>query len=185
MHKQTDCPPGTNAAAVTARTQAVSALLLVGACVLLSGCQSAPVKPPAEQLDEQFAACSTQYAYQAGEMESSLGPHELAPEERAWRDCVYKAVETSVVPRMNLGDRVKEIIAADRTMTNEIEAGTLTRAERSDRIDKMLTALFNDEELARRDQAARVDAMMSADLDRMRDMRRQEDMMRRRMSPRI
>lgn len=166
-----------------ARPLAVAALL--GGVALLAGCQSAPVKPPAEQLDAQLATCSGQYDYRAGAMEASLGPHELAPDERAWRACVYQAVETNVMPNMNLRDRVQEVIDADRTMTDEIAAGTLTRAERRARVDKLLTALFNDEELSRREQAARMEQTMEADRDRMRDMRRQEDVMRRRMSPRI
>lgn len=183
MSRPSTTKPGIRKSRSFARPLAAAALLV--GFPLLAGCQSAPVKPPAEQLDAQLASCSSEYDYRAGAMEANLGPHELAPEERAWRACVYTAVETNVKPNMDLPDRVQEVIDADRTMTDEVAAGTLTRAERRARVDKLLTALFNDEELARRDQAARMEQTMEADRDRMRDMRRQEDVMRRRMSPRI
>jgi len=159
------------------------AVLTAALTLLLAGCQSAPVKPPAEQIDSLLTACSATFDYQPDAVEAGLGPHDLAPREREWRQCVYQSVEREMLPSVLLADRLRELVAGDRAMTDEIAAGTLTRDARREQNLARLDAFFRDEKAARQEQLARMQTTMEQDARRMRELNRSELALRRSFTP--
>ena len=61
----------------------------------------------------------------------------LAPGEREWRACVYAAIEARVIPQTPVPAAYRELIAEDRTMTDAIAAGSLTRSARRARLEDL------------------------------------------------
>jgi hypothetical protein len=149
--------------------------LLAGA-LLVAGCAtSTPESGSARVLasiDDDLKACTARHGYDPAKT-GSLGPHELATGERAWRTCVYQGVEAHVIPQAFAPDAYRRLIARDRELTEQVAAGKITRADRG----AALTTAF--EEVSREEQAAAAQVMSDPVRRQDAEMRARE--MRRRM----
>ena len=137
-----------------------------------------------DRLHDRFQQCTRQHGYDPQSL-GSTGPHEVAPGELQWRECAYDGVREIMVPASAVPDAYETLIALDRVMTREIEAGKRTRDQRRDRIQGMLDDILNKERDAgahkRRAASAELEADRAALLARereLRKMRRIESMMR-------
>jgi hypothetical protein len=76
--------------------------------------------------------CTNQHGFDPG---SALGTDELklAAGEKEWRKCVYAEIRTELMPRSSVPEQYEKIIAQDIRFTQAIEAGEMTRTERSQR----------------------------------------------------
>jgi hypothetical protein len=121
-----------------------AATLLVGA-LSLAACgvtDSVPDRSPAGdltriELQAHLADCTRQHGY-APDQSDALEPHALAPGEREWRACAYRAIEEVVIPRARAPENFRTLIAADRRLTDDVAAGNTARSERRQRILAML-----------------------------------------------
>jgi hypothetical protein len=123
------------------------------------------------QLDDHMTKCTKRYGYDP-EAGAKLESNVLGPGEREWRGCVYQGIEKYLIPRTRSPDVYRRAIAEDRTMTEAIATGQLTRAQRQIRVQQML------EEINRLEESNRA----KHDVDRL-EMEMRQDMMRRSLSP--
>ena len=93
-----------------------------------------------EALDRHMADCSKQFGYDEASA-SKLGPNELSPTERQWRECVYQGIRTIMIPSARRPNAYREIIAKDKVMTDKIEPGEMTREERKGRLEHLVAKL--------------------------------------------
>ncbi len=76
--------------------------------------------------------CTNQHGF---DPVSTFGTNELelAAGEKEWRECVYAEIRTELMPRSSVPEQYEKIIAQDIRFTQAIEAGEMTRTERSQR----------------------------------------------------
>ena len=149
---------------------AVSILLLAAAGASAAGASRTDAAWKA--LDAHIEACSARHGYD-DDRAGDLGPHELGEGERAWRQCVYEGIERLVVPATRIPGAYRKIVAEDRRMTDAIERGEMTRAERRARLDSMVAALERGEqEVEMRELETMRDDLksMQAEMRRMRQL---------------
>ena len=99
--------------------------------VLVLGAPDAPADSDAAwgKLDAEIERCTTKHDYD-GDDAATLGDNELGASERAWRECVYAGIRKIVIPHSRVPDAYRRFIAQDKVMTNKVERGDMTRAER-------------------------------------------------------
>ncbi|MFO0996848.1 MAG: hypothetical protein U1F33_09195 [Alphaproteobacteria bacterium] len=64
----------------------------------------------------------------------------LAPNELAYRQCVYQGIEAIIMPTIpydSVRQSYAQLIAEDKRLTGEVAAGRLTRGERQEQLDAM------------------------------------------------
>lgn len=83
-------------------------------------------------LDARLNDCTAIHNYNPNEA-WGLGQYELAPTERAWLECAYTGVEKIIVPNTAFPKLYREAVTRHKSMTNLVERGELTRAERRKR----------------------------------------------------
>ena len=155
----------------------IRCLVLLALASLVSGCatsESGSTKVLAA-LDDDLKACTARHGYDPAQT-ASLGAHELAASERAWRACVYQGVEAHVIPKAFAPDAYRKLIARDRELTDQVAAGKITRADRG----AALNAAFEE---ASRDEQAAITQAMSDPVRRQDEEMRAREMRRRLMSP--
>jgi hypothetical protein len=113
-------------------------LMLVGLAAL-AACTQAPVDRETARDDMQpyLAECSQKHGYTPSQSDT-LGPNQLGAGEREWRGCVYRGIETIVIPKAREPENFRTLISTDQRLTNDIAAGTATRAQRRQRIEAVL-----------------------------------------------
>lgn len=92
------------------------------------------------QFDAHFDACTAAHGYDPDRTQD-LGDHELGPNERAWRSCVYEGAERYIIPSSKMGERYEALIRADSILTDGVEQGRVTREERDSKIAEMLSEI--------------------------------------------
>lgn len=149
-------------------------ILLLFAAVTLAACASG--QPAGEdrsrlrgRIEGDMKQCTQRTGYDPGAA-VGLGPNALGPGEREWRGCVYQAIERHVIPKAFAPNAYRELIAADREMTDRVAAGQMTRAERR------ASLMARVQEIDRQEQADAGRVLQDAaqrerELMRMRDMR--------------
>lgn len=153
-------------------------LLAAAVCGLLMACAAPTVPEARAMLDRHVHACSERHGYAPGRVEGT-GPHEILPGERAWRECVYSGIETLVIPHTGTPERYRALILEDRRMTEAVEAGRLTRAERRRRLDGLIIEVEDAERAWAEARAAR--ALESArEFEEQRRQVNEQDALRRR-----
>lgn len=68
----------------------------------------------------------------------NVGETQLAPNERAWRECMYAGIDSDIARHSASASEWRMLIDADRRMTDEIDAGTLTRSQRAARLQMLI-----------------------------------------------
>lgn len=121
------------------------------------------------QLDKDIAACTAQHGYQP--FATGLPENALVPGELEWRQCAYTAARNYA--RINSGMRLSYelLIHDDRTMTEQIQAGTLTRSQRRAAIEARLADI-------REQEAAQLQAAQGAAEEDQRQMQNTVETMR-------
>jgi hypothetical protein len=98
-----------------------------------------------EQLVADLGSCTQTFGYDpkavGGPAENQLALHELQ-----WRQCGYDAVRKYAGFQPALAGRYEQLINEDITMTNAIQAGTMTRSQRRQRIEALVTQIKGAEE---------------------------------------
>lgn len=122
--------------------------LVLAASLVAAGCgtstppgfdESSAPPDVRESMAAALRQCTIDYGYnpdQAG----SLGPTQLGAGELDWRDCAYDALERVVEPNLQQPEALEALIEDDERLTEGIEDGTSTRAERA----AVLQARLND-----------------------------------------
>ena len=121
-------------------------IVALAACGAAVGCASTEPQSPREELMAKLASCTQQFAYDP--LRPDLDEMRLAPGEREWRNCAYGVIEHSIMPKAAAPERYRQLVMADRQMTEQIENGTMTRTERRQR----LQAMFDEIEASERDR---------------------------------
>ena len=105
----------------------------------LTACTQTPVDRETVRDDMQpyLAECSQKHGY-APSQSDALGPNQLGASEREWRGCAYRGIETIVIPKAREPENFRTLISTDQRLTNDIAAGTTTRAQRRQRIEAVL-----------------------------------------------
>ncbi len=134
--------------------------LWIVACVAPTGSERAAgtreIVNAREQLDDYLAECTARHGYDPVSA-SALGPHDLGAGEREWRECVYQGVEEFLVPKTLSPEAYRTAIAEDRKMTESVANGTMTRAQRGERIQEILKEIDRVEEANSAKQAQAID----------------------------
>lgn len=97
------------------------------------------------RLNGDIAACTAQHGYDPFKM-TGLPENALAPGELAWRDCAYKAARTYARANPSMRLSYELLIHDDRTMTAQLQAGTMTRTQRRAAVDARLADIRTQEE---------------------------------------
>lgn len=154
------------------------ALLCVHAMACPAPAAAQDVDARLERLRAHLASCTAEHGYDPARS-GNVGEHELAPGEAAWRGCAYQGVREIMVPGSAVPDAYEALIALDRVITRDVEAGKSTRDDRRARIRTMV-----DDIVAREKTAAGGSGAASTDeeMSKMRDefMARQEEIKRMR-----
>jgi hypothetical protein len=117
--------------------------------VAIYGCASAPtpaadggkaVTALRQNFSAQMRACTEKTAY----VPLDDSERRLAPNELAYRQCIYQGVEAVVLPAIPF-DSVRQsyvqLIAEDKRLTDEVAAGRMTRGDRQAQLDAMKQAI--------------------------------------------
>ena len=120
--------------------------LLALAMLAVQGCQtgsSGGGTSGTAEVDQAFSAfqahlkgCTTTWGFDPA-ASHNLGPYELGPHEREWRNCAYEGIQTLLIPKSSNPDMYYRAISQDQLMTDLIEQKKMTRAERQQRLDQM------------------------------------------------
>jgi len=93
-----------------------------------------------EAFDARRDECKAIHGYDP-ENAGDIGPNELAPNERAWSDCAYDAVRSTLMLETTQPRLYEAIMAEHRTMTDKVEGGLMTRDERTARMFELRNQL--------------------------------------------
>jgi hypothetical protein len=90
------------------------------------------------KLNSDIAACTAQHGYDPFKTTTGLPENALVPGELEWRECAYEAARNYA--RINSGMRLQYelLIHDDRAMTEQIQAGTMTRTQRRAAVEARL-----------------------------------------------
>lgn len=117
--------------------------------VLLTACtapEDRPVRPiPAvmesrARLTLALDRCIEAHGY-SPELTEEVAENAMAPGELEWRECAYQAMRDHARANPEMRERYERLIAEDSQMTAAIQAGSLTRSQRRDRLDDLITEI--------------------------------------------
>jgi hypothetical protein len=133
--------------------------LLALAVLMVQGCTSTgssggSMSGGTTDIDQAFSAfqahlkgCTATYGYDPA-ASHNLGPYELGPHEREWRNCAYEGIQQTLIPKSSNPEMYYRAISQDQLMTDLIEQKKMTRAERQQRLDQMRTQILGAERTA-------------------------------------
>jgi len=104
-------------------------------------------------LDTISKACTASHGYDPKDG-AGIDEHELGPNEREWRDCVYAGIRRELKPHSRYPEQFEQIIAQDQRFTAAIAAGEMTRYERFQRNSESRQMIVVNEQLAAQQPAA-------------------------------
>lgn len=144
----------------------VHVLALAAVAGAFAGCAERPSQAPEpsrfgemQQAIDAFDArrneCKALHGYDP-DNPGDLGPNELAPTERAWAACAYDAVRATLLLQTTQPRLYEAAMAEHRTMTDKVEAGQMTRAEREARMFE-LRKQIREKEIARVSTESQID----------------------------
>jgi len=97
------------------------------------------------QLNADIRSCTQRHGYDptkvAGVAENSLAPNELA-----WRQCVYAALAPYTKANPATAAQYESLITSDIAMTSAIQQGTMTRSQRKARIEQLASEIKSAED---------------------------------------
>lgn len=116
-----------------------------------------------ESMAAALRQCTIDYGYnpdQAGR----LGPGQLGEGEIDWRDCAYDALERVVEPNLQEPEALEALIEDDERLTEAIEEGRATRAERAAVLQARLNAIQAREQQLFQQNASTLGAAQALDV---------------------
>jgi hypothetical protein len=115
------------------------------------------------KLDGELAQCTQRFRFDPGAR--NLPERALASGERAWRECAYEGVKKHMIPNSTIPDVYLQLIGEDRTLTDRLDRGEITRAERRQRLDELVERIRNAEREKIRAEQQRLTDYMDNQLD--------------------
>ena len=91
------------------------------------------------ELYERVEACEKSHDY--GPDTLAVDERSLAPNEKRFRQCVYKSIEKLMIPNSLVPDAYRKLIRNDQRWTESIETGGMTRTERREQLDAGIAQL--------------------------------------------
>ena len=111
-----------------------------------SGSRSqSPLAVARQQLVADLGQCTQTFGYDPNNV-AGVAENQLAPNELQWRQCGYDAVRKYARYQPALMAQHEQLINDDMTMTNAVQAGTMTRSQRRQRIETMIAQIKSAEE---------------------------------------
>ena len=120
-----------------------------------------------EEMRAHLKFCTQKYGYDP-KRTRGFDEHEIAPGEAKWRDCAYDGIRKIMMPNSAVPSAYQTLIALDRVMTREIQAGEKTRAEREKRIQKFIDDTIAKEKTKSNQAAGQEKKKEQEELDQMR-----------------
>jgi hypothetical protein len=119
----------------------------VSSCATQSSASKSQSPLPAarQQLVTDLSQCTKTFGYDPNNL-TSIGENQLAPREIEWRQCGYDAVRRYARSQPTLTGLYDQLINEDITMTNAVQTGTMTRSQRRQRIEALISGLKSEEE---------------------------------------
>jgi hypothetical protein len=151
----------------------LSGVLLIACTVAVAACSSgsstsqsqSPLSAARQQLVADLGQCTNTFGYDP-KTAAGVAENQLAPNELQWRQCAYDAVRKYGGSHPSLTGRYEQLINEDITMTNAIQAGSMTRSQRRQRIEALIEQIKEAEESQA--QAAAVE--QEQEMDRVRQV---------------
>jgi hypothetical protein len=84
--------------------------------------------------------CTELHGYAPG-LPEGIAEHAMAPGELEWRECAYQAIRDHVRANPEMRERYERLIAEDSQMTAAVQAGTLTRSQRRERLNELIAEI--------------------------------------------
>lgn len=138
-------------------------------CAVSSMAAADAVDARLDELHAYLQTCTRDFGYDS-ERSASYGEHEIAPGEVKWRDCAYTGIRKIMVPPSAVPASYDTLIALDKIITREIPGGKRTRAERKQRIGKMIDDILAKEKAASAAVATQEKTADEAELVEQRDL---------------
>lgn len=114
---------------------------LVAVAITAFSTGSAQAQTPArDQLVADLQACTKTHGYDP-QKAAGLGEHELGQNEIPWRQCAYDAVRGYAQTNPALAGQYEQLINEDITMTNAVQGGAMTRAQRRERLETLISQI--------------------------------------------
>lgn len=160
------------------RAACVVALLAAG-----GGSAAQTVSPSAadwQALEAKMGDCTRLHGYDPAAA-TDIPQHALGVGERAWRECVYAAIDASLMKRSAAPEMYQQLIDIDRRMTDAVEQGRLTRLERRQRLEEQVRNIKLSEEINESIATAQEHERIRRDLERMRQQQEFERLVRPRI----
>jgi hypothetical protein len=128
-------------------------LLLVCAAVAFPSCASqqtgsnpqSALALARQQLIADLGHCTQTFGYDPKNV-TGVAENQLAPHELEWRQCGYDAVHKYARNQPTLTGRYQQLINEDVSMTNAIQSGAMTRSQRRQRIETLITQIKDTEQ---------------------------------------
>jgi hypothetical protein len=118
--------------------------------------------PARDKLVADLQACTKTHGYDP-QKAAGLGEHELGQNELLWRQCAYDAVHGYAQTNPDLAGQYEQLINEDITMTNAVQGGAMTRAQRRERLETLISQI----EAAEKQHVAAAEANAQAEHERL------------------
>ena len=96
------------------------------------------------QLESYLSQCTQTFGLDPRK-EPGLSENELAPNERDWLDCAYKGIERIMIPNSDFPGMYRDLIAEAKSLVDLMERGEVTRTQRRNRIQILISQIENAE----------------------------------------
>jgi len=154
------------------RIWAVSAIALtLAACTAQTNDPQARRESVFERFTQHMQGCTSRHGYDPAKSDA-LGPHQLGTNERDWDECVYDGVRRYLAVNSPVPDAYMALIETHKALTAKVEAGQITRAQRSAEVQSVFESIRRDEEALLDKQAAKsraqADQASQRDIERIR-----------------
>lgn len=137
------------------KTRRLFSLLFLGCLAIgLSSCggsqgssskSQSPLAAAHQQLVADLGQCTQKFGYDPNKV-AGVAENQLAPNELQWRQCGYDAVRKYASYQPALTGQYEQLINEDISMTSAIQAGTMTRSQRRQRIETLIAQIKSAEE---------------------------------------
>jgi hypothetical protein len=131
-----------------------AAALTLAACAMQGEEMATARDSVFERFTQHMNGCTERYGYDPDKTDD-LGPHQLGSNEREWDACVYDGVERILAVNSPVPKAYTSLIAQHKELTDQVEAGKITRAERRKKIETVFESIRRDEDALRQKQAAK------------------------------
>ncbi|MCG3145502.1 MAG: hypothetical protein HONDAALG_03113 [Gammaproteobacteria bacterium] len=125
------------------------------------------------RLDADLSQCTQRYGFDPAARD--LPERALAPGERAWRECAYEGVQKHMIPNSTIPDVYLQLIGEDRMLTDRLDRGEITRAQRRQRLDQLIERIRRAERERSQTEQQRLTDYMDHQLDEAMQVRHRLD----------